>query len=242
MKRMSCLIGALLICGPALFAQTTFQEQAARLQNINAYLLDFRPATAPFRSDRGQLELVFDAYPQPSVNTRVGSKDEPVDPPSVVPKLRARYLFKSGLMVGGAIAPGLEFQDYEAETISIELGYRFGLLGFTGQVRASYSDGDVEGPITELNAKDDFTYTNEAIDASLAKKFGNLHVYGFAGAISTDTELDIELDGVHLENTDDTWYGGAGITYDWRRFGLTFEQNFTDSYLKNLVFSISFRL
>ena len=238
---MKPLILFLLLVGSAVMAQTTFQEQAARLQNINAYLLDFRPATAPIKFDSSTLELSFDINPQPGVNARIGNKDEPLDPPSVVPKLRGRYVHKTGFFAGGAVAPGIEFEGYKAKFFSVELGYRFGFAGLDGAVRLSYSDGDVDGPITAAAANDTFTFTNNGGDITLGKSFGAWHCYGFAGGISTDTELDIEEDGVHLDNDDSTYYGGVGLTYDWRSFGITVEQNFTDDYLANLILGIGYR-
>ena len=151
MKYLVCL--SCLAAGFPVLAQTTFQEQAARLQNINAFLQDFRPGTAPERVSKNRLELAFELYPQPDLDTRVGRKDEPIDPPSVVPRVRARYLLKNGLFLGGSAVPGIEFQDYDADTVAAEVGYRFKLGKTTLQLRASYSDGDITGPITEIDAK-----------------------------------------------------------------------------------------
>jgi len=239
MKRLSCLL--LFLFPFVLSAQTTFQEQADRLQNINAFLLDFRPGTAPVPVDKGRFELAFELAPQPSVNTRVGNKDEPVDPPSIVPRLRARYLSANGFLIGGTATPGIEFMDYKAETVSFELGYRFSLANLGFQVRASYSDGDVEGPITEKHVKDQFTFTNNSFDLACAKSFGRFHFYAFLGYIDIETELDIESDGVHLTNTEDAGYGGLGLTWDWRSLGFTLEQNFTDDYLQNVMLSAAYR-
>lgn len=238
---MNRLLLLLLPCSGFLFGQTTFQEQAARLQNINAHLLDFRPATAPVQFDKNTLELSFDLNLQPSINARVGNKDEPLDPPSVVPKVRGRYVLRNGFYVGGAIAPGIEFQDYDAEYFSAELGYRFSLAGFDAGLRASYSDGDVTGPITEKETDDLFKFTNMGADFSLGKTFNALHAYVFGGYTSIETELDITADGVHLENDDSTYYGGAGVTYDIGSFGITVEQNFSDDYLANLIMGLGYR-
>ena len=241
MKRLLLSSALWLLASSFILGQTTFQEQAARLQNINAYLLDFRPAGAPWLPEENTLELVFDLNPQPSIDARVGNKDEPLDPPSIVPKLRARYLWSSGLMIGAAYAPGIELEDYEADFISLELGYRFEFLSLGWALRASYSDGDVTGPITELDAKDFFVYENKGIDLSLGKAFGSFYGYGFLGRVETETSLDIEVDGVHLDNEDDALYGGLGITWTWHSLGITLEQNFTDDYLKNLILSASYR-
>lgn len=239
---MKTYVGALLCCLSCLsFAQTTFQEQAARLQNINAFLLDFRPATAPLRFSRSTLEVSFDLNPQPTINTRVGNKDEPIDPPSIVPKLRGRYILSGGLFIGGAVAPGIEFEGYEADTISLEAGYRFEIGAWQLGLRAAYTDGDVVGPITETDAEDEFTLSNQSYDLSIGRRFGNLHVYGIVGQVSTETELDIALDGVHLENEEDALYLGAGAIYNRGRWGVTLEQHFTDDYLAHVILGLGYR-
>lgn len=236
-------LGILLIgIAPGLWAQgTTFQEQAERLQNINAFLLDFRPNTAPILVDRMSFEAVLELNPQPTINTRVGNKEEPIDPPSIVPKLRGRLLTKHGFFVGAALAPGIEFEDYTAEYISAELGYRVGMGRFVWSARASYTDGDLEGPITEREANDTFTFTNYGADLSLGTKLGPLQVYGFGGWNDVDTVLDVQSDSVRLAFTEDTYYYGAGVSYTRGRWRVNFEQNQTDDYLSHMTFSLSFR-
>ena len=242
---MRVAIGFLLLmglCSGTARGQTTFQEQANRLQNINAFLLDFRPLLAPTNQKRPELFVILEANPQPSVDARVGGKDEPLDPPSVVPKLRLRYATSSGLYLGGAYAPGIEFEDYKADFYSLELGYRLTLDKFSLGLRLSTSDGDVEGPITESSAEDLFDFTNQTGEFNLGYQHRKLFFYGFAGGISVDTELEIEEDGVLLKNDEDTYYGGLGIRYALgHKLAVIVEQNFTDDYLKHLSFGLSYR-
>ena len=221
---------------------TTFQEQANRLQNINAFLLDFRPNAPPDKVGEGTFEVALDINPQPSINTRVGNKDEPVDPPSVVPKVRGRYLFSNGLVLGAAYAPGIEFQDYKAEFISLEAGFRFvfAKVWHLG-VRASYTDGDVEGPITEPGVEDKFNFTNNGADVSLGRPWRSFVFYGFAGFTDIETDLTVAVDGAFLTNSENTYYGGLGASYDWKRLRLNFEQNTTDDYLQHVTLSLSYR-
>lgn len=233
----------LLICLP-LFAQdggTTFQEQNARLQNINAFLLDFRPNAPPAVPEKSRLSVVLDINPQPSINFRVGRKEEPIDPPSVVPKVRARYEHKSGLMIGAAFAPGIEFEGYEAEYISVEAGYRLALGAYVLGFRGSYSDGDVVGPITNLEIEDDFTFTNMGADVSLGRNWQALSLYGFGGYNDIESTLLINEDGAFLRNEEDTYYVGLGVGYAWRKLHFNLEQNFTDDYLAHATFSVAYR-
>ena len=234
----------LILLGSLSFVmgQTTFTEQAARLQNINAYLLDLRPVSDPARPDRSQIELGLDITPQPDIDTTIGRKEEPLDPPSAVPRLRLRYLSQSGFFAGGTYVPGLEFQDYEADYWAAELGYRFRFRQLHAAVRVSAGDGDVTGPITENDASDFFQFSSRGADISAGIPFRSFHFYGFAGAADIETELDIEADGVNLDNEDDAIYGGLGVSWRGKRWGVTIEQNATDSYLKHIVLNLSYRL
>ena len=241
MRHWVGLVWFSLGAGPMVFSQTTFQEQTARLQNINAYLLDFRPGAAPETVVRSRFELVLDINPQPTIDARVGIKDEPLDPPSTVPKIRGRYLHRSGLALGAAYAPGIELDGYDADFYSLELGYRFQVRALNFGIRASYSDGDVTGPITEANAEDYFVFENKGLDFSLGHRIGRYHVYGFAGIVDIETSVDVASDGVHLENADDTYYGGLGVSIQYRRTTFNIEQNATDDYLQHLIFSLSYR-
>lgn len=238
---MRWMVFGFLLSLSGLLGQTTFQEQADRLQNINAYLLDFRPAAAPDVVEKLSFEGSFDLYPQPSINTRIGAKDEPLDPPSVVPKLRGRILLPQGWMLGGTYVPGITFQDYTADYVSLELGYRMRVRGWDFGLRASYGDGDVEGPITENEAKDEFTFTNVGFDFSIGKQFGQFKPYVFLGQNDIETELLIEEDGALLDNEDDAPYAGLGVTYIHGAWRLNFEQNFTDDYLAFISASVGYR-
>jgi hypothetical protein len=209
--------------------------------NINAFLQDLRPTGVPSPVDRSHFEAAFELYPQPSLDTRIGRKDEPVDPPEVVPRLRIRYMSRSGLFAGGTIVPGIEYEGYDADTYALEAGYRFSLARLNWQIRASYGDGDIVGPITETGAEDEFSYTNSAADLAVSRTFGNFGVYGFGGVIRAETELLVAADGGFLEQSETTYYGGLGLGYDIQRLRLTVEQNLTDDYLASLVVSAAYR-
>jgi len=237
----SAMLFGLFLSASVALGQTTFQEQAYRLMSINAFLQDLRPGTAPTAVTRNRFEAAFELYPQPSLDTRIGRKDEPIDPPEVVPRLRLRYLMRSGLFFGGTAVPGIEFEGYDADTYAIEVGIRFAVAAFDWQVRASGGDGDILGPITETDGDDDFSFTNTAADLSVSRSFGNLSVYGFGGVIRAETELEVAADGAFLEHDESTHYAGLGLTYRWWRLDLNLEQNFTDDYLASVVVSAAYR-
>ena len=231
----------LMIASFAAFSQTTFEEQAARLQDINAFLLDMRPGTAPVKPDRISFSATLDLTPQPDLDTRVGNKDEKVDPPSVVPRLRLRMESPFGLFVGGTYVPGMELDGYEADYYGLEAGYRFKISNLHGQLRGAYLDGDVTGPVTEEESDDFFTFQSSGFDFSLGYIRKAFCFYGFAGHGSVDTTLDIQSDGVRLTNDNQEMYGGLGINWRHNRWELTLEQNVTGDFLRHLVLSVGYR-
>jgi hypothetical protein len=217
----------------------TFQQQAERLQNINAYLLDFRADASP-RPDAG-LWAQLDLTPQPSVDNTVGRKEEPLDPPSVAPRVRILYALSSGWFAGAAYSPGVEFEGYEAEYLSVEAGYRARIGDWFFGARASFTDGDVTGPITESGVEDDFAFETFSGDLALGRDWGAFTPYVFAGATSNETALEIESDGALLRGDDATHYGGLGLTWRFRTWRFGVQQQITDDYLRHIVASAAYR-
>ena len=84
-----------LLALPGLCRAVTFQEQAERLQLIYAFLLDLRPGQAPRLPAASLLDLSLEILPFPDIDNRVGAKDEQIDPPAAIPRLRVRYLSAS---------------------------------------------------------------------------------------------------------------------------------------------------
>jgi hypothetical protein len=237
----SGVIFLLAVCCLGAMAQTTFQEQAARLQNINAYLLDFRLGAIPDNPDRLTFDLMFEGIPQPSVDSQVGRKEEEIDPPSVVPRLRGRVLLGSGFFAGATYVPGIEYEGYEADYIGLELGRIFSFLGFDWVTRVSHTDGDVLGPVTDRDLDDDFTFSNLGADLTAAIPLWRFQAYGFVGFNDIETTLEVTSDGAFLENEDETAYYGLGLVYRQRAWTFGVEQNFTDDYLQHFSLSAGYR-
>ena len=87
-------MGCAVACGIfllLLLARTagavTFIEQANRLQLIYGGLLDFRPGQSPMPVETSEWSLGLELIPNPEVDTRIGAKDEPIDPPPLVPRI-----------------------------------------------------------------------------------------------------------------------------------------------------------
>ena len=219
----------------------TYLEQAERLQLINAYLLDLRPAGAPLLPERSVIELQLEAIPQPSIDTRVGSKKEPVDSPPVTPRVRAKYIAAWGLMAGITASPPIPVMGFSAPWVGGELGWRFRLAPLHGELRGYALTARITGPITEKGAKDEFDMTNTGADVRLGLALGPLMPYAGVGTGHTDSTLTIDSDGAQLDASADYQYWMAGITYHRAPLLFTFEQNRTEDFLSHYILAVAVR-
>jgi hypothetical protein len=219
----------------------TYLEQAERLQLINAYLLDLRPAGAPLLPERSVIELQLEAIPQPSIDTRVGSKKEPVDSPPVTPRVRLKYVGAWGLMAGITANPPVPVMGFSAPWIGGEVGWRFRMAAIHGELRGYALAAQITGPITEKGAKDEFDMTNAGGDFRLGLALGGLMPYAGVGAGHTDSTLTIDSDGAVLDAAADYQYWMAGFTWHWAPYLFTFEQNQTEDFLSHFILAVAVR-
>ena len=234
------VVAALAALAPEVRA-VTFQDQARRLQLIYSFLLDFRPAQAPLLPSEYTFEIAAELIPNPSVDNRVGGKNEPVDPPPVIPRARARLISPSGWMVGGSYGPPIEFADFSAEWIAVEGGFRFELGPVISEARGFFISGDVEGPITEPGTKDDFSFENHGADVRAGISLSSLTVYGGLGLGRTSSELTITSDGSTISVDTDYSYLLAGASWELDPLLLSFEQSRTEGFLNHVTLSAAYR-
>ena len=239
--RIFCAVGLvmslLVLAGSA--RAVTFDEQAERLQLIYSYLLDYRPGQGPVLSRKSRFELALDLTPLPSIDNRVGGKDEPVEPPVVIPRPRVRFHFPSGVVLGASYTPPVEVSGYQAELWAVEAGYRIPLGNWRLGLRAFWLDGEVEGPITDPAQNDNFQLTNSGADAVFGLQMGFWLPYLGLGRGSTSSTLTIQSDGVMLDADGSYSYLLAGLTVDAGGLRLTLEQSSTDSVLDHYILSVS---
>lgn len=217
----------------------TFDEQAQRLQLIYAYLLDFRPVQGPVLSRGNRIELALELTPSPSIDNRVGAKDEPVHSPALIPRPRARFHSATGVVLGAAYTPPVEVSGYEVSLGALEAGYRFPLGNWRAGLRAYAMDGEVAGPVTEADSADDFQLTNAGVDALAGLQVGFWLPYVGVGRAKTRSTLTIQSDGVTLEARRSYTYLLAGLSGDMDNLRFTVEQSRTDSVLDHFTISFS---
>jgi hypothetical protein len=236
-----CVLLLVLLAGlPAHSAKAvTFPEQAERLQLIYGFLLDFRPVQGPLIVERPELELEIDLTAVPSIDNRVGGKEEPVEPPALIPRPRLRYHSGGGWMVGASYTPSARVSGYQAALAAVEAQYRAaaGVLRFGLRVFAT--DGEVEGPVTDPAQDDLFELTNRGGDLLIGARLGAWLPYLGGGGGNSESMLTIRSDGVQLEVDTSYTYALAGITLDGGGFRITLEQYRTESYLDNFTLGLS---
>lgn len=228
-----------LMAQPGLCRAVTFQEQAERLQLIYAFLLDYRPGQAPRLPTASLLDLTLEILPVPDIDNRVGAKDQPIDPPVAIPRLRARYLSASGFMAGGTVNGSTEVDGYRAPWLGFEAGYRFAAAAIQGEIRLFAISAKVTGPITEPGAKDEFDMRNRGGDLRLGLELAPLTIYGGMGAGHTESTLRVEADGARLEVDSSYRYWLAGVSAAAGPFLFTFEQNRTEDFLSHIILAAS---
>lgn len=239
--RIICVLGLVLgvLMWPDAASAVTFDQQAERLQLINSYLLDFRPAQGPVLSRDNGIEVGFDLIPVPSIDSRVGAKDEPVEPPEIIPRPRARYHSESGMVLGLSYIPPVELDGYAASLGAVEAGFRFPLGNWRMGLRAYAMDGEVDGPVTDPVISDDFQITNYGGDGLFGLQIGFWLPYLGAGRGKTSSTLTIKSDGVKLKAERSYSYFMAGLTVDMGILRFTLEQSSTDSVLDHFTLSLS---
>ena len=240
MRILCAMVPALVMAVWAAPARAvTFDEQARRLQLIYAYLLDFRPVQGPILSRGNRFELALELTPTPSIDNRVGAKDEPVNPPALIPRPRARFHSATGLVLGAAYTPPVEVSGYETSLGAVEAGYRFPLGNWRVGLRAYAMDGEVTGPVTEAEAADNFQLSNAGADALAGLQVGFWLPYVGVGRATTRSTLTIQSDGVALVARRSYTYLLVGLSGDMDNLRFTVEQSRTDSVLDHVTFSFS---
>jgi hypothetical protein len=213
-------------CGAALmlFSGNAFavnwEQQAERLQQISATLLDGLPVPEPAFSRYG-VGIKLDTSFLPEPNTTVGSKKEkvPSSPVHTVPSIKgyamhdiSRKFRLGGNVYAGYLVPGLEgIMGVKAKLSQHAFGGQAGVMyllnsnfGISADLGAHLTGGSLTGGITAVDAKDDFTFNTTILHFTsgiVMPKIGgwmNLLV----GTRSSESELKIKSDKTDLKTKD----------------------------------------
>lgn len=219
----------------------TFVEQAERLELIYTFLLDFRPGRAPADPGEDAVELALEALPVPTIDNRVGAKDEPIDSPSVIPRFRVRRFYPSGFMVGVTYNPPVEVEGFEAEWKGVEIAYRFSLAALRAELRGYFMTAEIEGPITDPNSKDLFEFTTQGADLRFALPLAALKLYAGAGQGSAEATQTVVSDAARIDTSGGYSYLLGGVSLEGKAFTFTFEQSRSEDFLDHFILGISYR-
>lgn len=246
MRRINRLLCGLLTGILSLTASSasavTSEEQADRIQQVYAFILDFRSNAAPLPEESGTFVLQADALLMPEIDNRVGAKSEPVDTLPLVPRLRGRYHLPWGLALGVAGSPGIPTGSQTATFAQGELGWR----GQTGNLlvgaRASLSSWKIVGAMTTKEYDDTFEIQQNNMDLRLGWNLGGWIPYAGYGSGNQDLSLLIGEDDVLLRLPDQSFsYQFVGLELRWSEWDFVVEQHQTEDFLQHIQFSVKRR-
>jgi hypothetical protein len=251
--RRALLLGCALwlAAGPAArpARAVTFIEQAQRLERIYGALLDLRPGEPPGGSEHG-IALGVELIPVPAIDTRVGSKNEPVHPPPAIPRARLRY---EGVLAGGrrgaalggmagvTYEPLLTVGGYGATWLGGEAGLTLHWHLLAVAVRGYTLSAEVQGPITATGAADRFTLATHGADVRLGLAPGAWRAYAGYGGGELDAALRVAEDGARIRERGRYAYRLAGVAHQGERWLLVLEQQSTENYLRNVILAAAWR-
>ncbi len=195
-------------------ATVVWEQQAQRLQDINASFLDAAPIVQPQSMGKG-LKFHLPISLLPKVNTTIGSKSEkvPTSPIHTIPILSLFY-GQGGWSVdiwGGFLPTGAEKIMGLSSSVTEFLGGLKGSYSFVLSndiqtelsLGAQYSQADVEGGITEIDAKDSFKTQSTLFYSGFSFIYSHVCWASLSlGIKKTKSTLDIPSDQAHLVTTD----------------------------------------
>lgn len=241
--RLVILIVSLPFASTSVQADVTFEEQSERLQLIYAHLMDYRVSTAlraaPDKPWYGGLDLVY----LPTVDNRVGTKKEEIDPPKLLARPRVRWHHENGISLGLSWIPPITLQGYTLNLVGAEMAYAYDLKQWSLFTRATYSDGNTKGPITDKDETDRFFLSRSTWELGLTRELYGTRPYAGFGRGHLSTRLEIEVDGVVMEVIDHSYpFYYFGVNYTWlERWQFNLEQSFNEDFVRFFGISVGTR-
>ncbi len=227
-------------CIPLSAYAVTFTEQIERLQLVYGALLDFRSGSPPKVYQPGEFALGLELVPVPTIDNRVGAKDEPVTPPPAYGRGRANVGLGAGFAIGAGYLPPIQLRGYRAELYGLEGEYSTQWGAFVAALRGFWMMGTVRGPITDPSVMDSFQVRNTGADARVGWKLGTWTLYGGLGKGQTQSKLSVESDGSESKVNAPYGYGFGGVAWGSGPWALAGEQHQTETYLRHLVFTVRY--
>lgn len=224
--RVRCLLGLLPLFGVAKAADpssVTWEQQAERLQNVSAALLDAMPVS--LLPSQGLSVGAWGALSfLPDVNPRVGGKSEkvPSSPVHAVPEFQIAYgqglglLTLTGRLWAGYLPPGVEgLLGIDAKLSQWTVGGAVGttlpvptppFIGRPGiEIGLQASGSKLTGAITEPKADDKFTASGRLfyLSAGLHPKAMGLHAVALIATRKVDSTFTVSSSQTELSLVDE---------------------------------------
>jgi len=195
-------------------ATVVWEQQAQRLQDINASFLDAAPIVQPQSVGKG-LKFHLPLSILPKVNNTIGSKNEkvPTSPIHTIPIFSLFYGQGSWSteIWGGFLPTGAEKIMGLSSSVTEFLGGLKGSYSFVLSpdiktelsLGLQYAQSDVEGGITEIKAKDSFKVRSTLFYTGFSFIYSNMYWASLSlGTKNTHSILDIPSDQAHLVTRD----------------------------------------
>lgn len=228
---------ASLLTSAPCYAVVTWEQQAERLQNVSATLLDNVPLGDPVTSHfsiEGRALVSF----LPKVDPTVGGKKEkvPSSPVHAVPTLQlnstlysGKPLSLAGQVWGGYLMPGAEsLFGIKAKLSQVAaggagvIGYNLGAGEVFANIGVQYAKAELTGAITATNADDRFDATTLYYYVAPGYRITAVNIWFnfLIGAKRTQSEFNIKSDNTKVKLSDSlkdsSWPFASQVAVGWR--------------------------
>lgn len=218
-------------------ADVTWEEQAERLQNVSATLLDGIPVGEPLTTQLSvEAKTIISLLPK--VDPTVGGKKEkvPSSPLHTIPTLQvnARFVDSQPYAVGaqawaGYLMPGAEsLFGIDAKLSQFGFGasvvgsYVIGSGALYANLGYQHTSANLKGAITAIGAGDKFDSKTSTFYAAPGYIFNDINLWAnvLVAFKSTESTFEIPADHTKFKNTDDLGDTGfpfaSQISLGWR--------------------------
>lgn len=124
--------------------------------------------------------------------------------------------------------------------MGLDLQYGLRLGPFSVGARVFALQGELDGPFSDPSASDVYSLDNSGSDGRLGYTWKEWTAYAGGGSGHSKTSLKIQSDGAINRYDFGYSYVFGGLSWQRGKWRATFEQEQTDNYLDNVVFTVMY--
>jgi len=263
-KKNSIFFFLLLLLISQLGFSATWQNQAERLQVVNATLLDSAPIEELLPTGIFYLQFVSTLAIVPKVNSTVGSKTEDIPSPPVhsVPQLKLTHKILRAQNTSVYLRAWVGYLPNGAEKLlAMDASFKQSIYGaslvvsqrtknfrFYFPLGFQQSNAELQGAITSSTANDNFTVDSKLIYTGFGMASANSHFWGnlLAGKKKTRSTFFVEEDKTtftlddELEDSSFPFYVQGSIGKRFGNLNLAVAQIYVPKRLTMTKFMVSY--